>query len=379
MNVSLPLLWDIFCRVIDNFGDIGVCWRLSADLAERGQRVRLWVDDVSALKWMAPGGYPGVEVRSWAQEPSLEFLGSVVIEAFGCELSGLTQKQMAVQVQQGLPLVWRNLEYLSAETHVQRCHRLVSPVCSGPAQGLSKRFYYPGFTVGTGGLLRERGLAERHQRFERSAWLSTHLKSPLRANERVVSLFSYANSAMPPLLDALAMQPTCLFVPPGPAVSAVRQWIQARPGTHSLRICELPFLSQTDFDEMLWASDLNFVRGEDSLVRAIWAGKPFVWQLYPQSGDAHLIKMQAFLQLFLQQASAGKWHDLLWQVWQGWNDSRDMQKLEPRVLQALLQSPWAEAAAIFSAKLSHLPDLASQLITDVYAEVDSAKPRPTAE
>ncbi|MEO7887531.1 MAG: elongation factor P maturation arginine rhamnosyltransferase EarP, partial [Polaromonas sp.] len=47
MNRSLQ--WDIFCKVIDNFGDIGVCWRLAADLASRGHKVRLWVDDASAL------------------------------------------------------------------------------------------------------------------------------------------------------------------------------------------------------------------------------------------------------------------------------------------------------------------------------------------
>jgi hypothetical protein len=56
--VGVPLQWDVFCRVIDNFGDIGVCWRLATQLAGQGQRVRLWVDDASALAWMAPAGLP---------------------------------------------------------------------------------------------------------------------------------------------------------------------------------------------------------------------------------------------------------------------------------------------------------------------------------
>ena len=60
-----PLQWDVFCQVIDNFGDIGVCWRFAADLAARGQQVRLWVDDASALAWMAPEGCEGVDVRPW--------------------------------------------------------------------------------------------------------------------------------------------------------------------------------------------------------------------------------------------------------------------------------------------------------------------------
>lgn len=43
-------LWDIFCSVVDNYGDIGVCWRLAVNLAQRGQRVRLWIDDSADRK-----------------------------------------------------------------------------------------------------------------------------------------------------------------------------------------------------------------------------------------------------------------------------------------------------------------------------------------
>ena len=44
--------WDIFCSVVDNFGDIGVCWRLARRLsAGLGQQVRLWVDDLAADRW----------------------------------------------------------------------------------------------------------------------------------------------------------------------------------------------------------------------------------------------------------------------------------------------------------------------------------------
>ena len=57
----------------------------------------------------------------------------------------------------------------------------------------------------------------------------------------------------------------------------------------------LPWLTQADFDHLLWACDLNFVRGEDSLVRAAWAGAPFVWQVYPQHDGAHAAKVEALL------------------------------------------------------------------------------------
>src|SRR5438132_9646043 len=116
------LLWDLFCRVVDNFGDIGVCWRAAADLASRGERVRLWVDDPGALAWMAPQGRPGVEVITWHATAADEATpGDVVIEAFGCQLPDAFVSRMA---QADRAPVWINLEYLSAEAYVARSHRL---------------------------------------------------------------------------------------------------------------------------------------------------------------------------------------------------------------------------------------------------------------
>ena len=41
---------DLFCRVIDNWGDAGVCWRLARQLVrERGAQVRLWIDQPQVL------------------------------------------------------------------------------------------------------------------------------------------------------------------------------------------------------------------------------------------------------------------------------------------------------------------------------------------
>jgi uncharacterized repeat protein (TIGR03837 family) len=80
------MLWDIFCKVIDNHGDIGVCWRLACDLAQRGETARLWIDDPSALAWMAPHGQDRVQIGRWKEGVDFGAPGSVVVEAFGCEL-----------------------------------------------------------------------------------------------------------------------------------------------------------------------------------------------------------------------------------------------------------------------------------------------------
>src|SRR6185369_5002346 len=65
------MLWDVFCKVIDNHGDLGVCWRLAAELAARGDGVRLWADDASALAWMAPQGHERVIVVKWSNPAPL--------------------------------------------------------------------------------------------------------------------------------------------------------------------------------------------------------------------------------------------------------------------------------------------------------------------
>ena len=187
---SAPLLWDIFCRVIDNYGDLGVCWRVSADLARRGHSVRLWVDDASALQWMAPGAlqgaWPGVQVLRWEQTLDAETLSTlkpadVWIEAFGCEIApefiAVHAHSISATSLNGINFpVWINLEYLSAEAYVKRTHTLPSPVLQGPAAGHTKYFFYPGFTTGTGGLLREPGLMDAHQRFAdtdfKRSWLA---------------------------------------------------------------------------------------------------------------------------------------------------------------------------------------------------------------
>lgn len=293
-------LWDIFCTVIDNHGDLGVCWRLTRQLRDAGQRVRLWVDDASALAWMAPTAYQehGIQVLPWAdasQTSTLQALppADVWVEAFGCDIpEAFVAHGVATRAQQPK---WINLEYLSAEDWVPRMHGLPSPIMSGPAKGWTKTFFYPGFMPNTGGLLRETDLLERQQNFDlvkRSSLRQQHAPN-LAPNGLLISLFCYEPAALPQLLAQLVGTPHHLLVTPGRPLAAVQQALagMAEPPNWSA----LPYTDQNSFDEMLWACDLNFVRGEDSLVRALWAGLPFIWHIYPQDDNAHHAKLEAFL------------------------------------------------------------------------------------
>jgi uncharacterized repeat protein (TIGR03837 family) len=379
----VKIILDIFCRVIDNHGDLGVCWRLCSDLAQRGHTVRLWADDASALAWMAPQGCAGVTVHAWPDDAALRALtqdttfniGDVVVEAFGCELPEAFQALMA----QGTSPVWVNLEYLSAEGYVARSHGLASPVMSGPARGMTKWFFFPGFTPDTGGLLREPDLLNplapdrhtpinitasptRQSRFDRTAWLAAlPLDKPIAANERLISLFCYEPAALPDLLTQLSQAdaPTRLLVTPGRPSAAVAAATHAfhipNSGTGPLHISQLPYLSQTDFDHLLWACDFNLVRGEDSLVRALWAGQPFAWHIYPQDDLAHHDKLHAFEAALDMPADLRKFHA----VWNG---------LETGPLPALSRTAiddWRGWSHQTQQRLLAQTDLTSQLLSFV--------------
>ncbi len=361
-------LWDIFCRVIDNYGDIGVGWRLSVGLGARGERVRFWVDNPSALAWMAPEGAPNVEIRHWSAPIETDGLapGDILLEAFGCEINPeFIASYAGWTLARGQKGLWINLEYLSAEGYAERSHCLPSPVMTGPGAGLCKYFFYPGFTEGTGGLLRESDLAERQTRFDRADWLQQ--KGIAWQGERLVSLFCYEPPALADLLDQLATGPqaTQLLVTAGRATAAVCACILDKTRLQTLwnkreqlSIQYLPGLTQTDYDHLLWACDLNFVRGEDSLVRALWANKPFVWQIYPQHDDAHHRKLEAFLDMLDAPPSLRAFH----RVWNGVNSRTDSKASEATQLPALALDSWQPVVANAGQQLRQQDDLVTQIM-----------------
>ncbi|WP_435627023.1 elongation factor P maturation arginine rhamnosyltransferase EarP [Candidatus Ferrigenium straubiae] len=377
---DIPNRCDIFCNVIDNYGDIGVCWRLARQLAqEHGLTVRLWVDDLDSLVKLCPEADAardvqhcrGVEVRRWqgADRPfTLRYLrangeeeaiqpAELVVEAFACKLPQGYLEAMAAREPKP---VWINLEYLSAEEWVGTHHKLPSPQPSLP---LTRYFFFPGFTPKTGGLLLERDLFAQRDAFrndavrQRAFWASFGMEVPGEETLKV-SLFGYENDALVGLLDAWAggEQPVLCLVPEGRILPQVGQYFgdpdSPRPlageglgeragySRGKLQVRVLPFVEQERYDELLWACDINFVRGEDSCVRAQWAARPFVWHIYPQHDGVHMQKLSAFMARYCaglppeaEAALRG-----LWEAWnsggalpipvgQAWNDFREHQSM----------------------------------------------------
>lgn len=317
-------LWRIFCSVVDNFGDIGICWRLSRQLvAEHKISVELLVDDLHSFQRICPQINPelarqavaGVDVVYWPDErcPSLNWQqlapAIVVIEALACTIPDGYKQQMALQ--QPAPL-WLNLEYLSAESWVEGCHGLSSPQGQG---GLNKYFFFPGFSDQTGGLLHEQGLSQRLDAFKADSKAQQLFWQQLGLDadqfQFKISLFAYSHSQLASLLQQWQQQPgkVLCVIPHGELANELaRQYPPLLSGAtvqlNQLCLKVMPFLAQPDYDLLLAACDLNFVRGEDSVIRAHWAGQPFVWQIYRQQENAHLLKLQAFLDRYCQQMPA---------------------------------------------------------------------------
>lgn len=338
-----PLHCDIFCTVVDNYGDAGVCWRLACQLAtEHGWQVRLWIDDLTPLGQLAPDYLAGpVAVRPWPAPWLGADPADVVIEAFACEPPPAYIEAMASRARAP---VWLNLEYLSAEAWVTGSHGLPSP---HPRLPLLKHFYFPGFAAGTGGLLRERDYDARRAGFDEAAFRAEFALPPRLPGELCISLFSYPNPALPELIEAWSGWAT-----PQRPVRVLRPGSSEPARTLGcLALHPLPFLPQRRYDELLWTCDLNFVRGEDSFVRAQWAAKPFVWQIYPQAEGAHLVKLEAFLALHPGGAA-------LRPFWRAWNGVGSLDW--PAFAAALpgVEAPSRDWAAI----LAGHPDLAGGLV-----------------
>ncbi|PRA27211.1 elongation factor P maturation arginine rhamnosyltransferase EarP [Pseudomonas poae] len=328
--------WDIFCSVVDNYGDIGVTWRLARQLvAEHGCEVRLWVDDLRAFERMCPAidvqldqqWQEGVEVRHWPSEWVVATAADVVIAAFACQLPPDYMEAMA----EHRPL-WMNLDYLSAEEWVVGCHRLPSV----KFKGVQKYFFFPGFRPGTGGLLREAGLLEARRAFQQDGAAQRQFLQTLDVfpadGVQLISLFAYENAGLAGWLDVLSTdgRATHLLVPEGRILGDVQRWLGAEGlvagDVHvrgALTVQVLPFVRQEQYDRLLWCCDFNAVRGEDSFVRAQWAGRPLLWHIYRQDEDIHLDKLDAFLELYTAALSPAA-RAALNAMWQAWNTDGDM-------------------------------------------------------
>ena len=291
--------WDVFCRVIDNYGDVGIAWRLARQLNGDRRALRLIVDGLDVLARLEPRIEPqaprqsvdGIEVFSWSTGHGDREVADVVIELLGC---GLPSSCLDAMEARRVPPVWIDYEHLSAEAWTADFHALPSP---HPTRSLVKHFFYPGFGSRTGGLPIEVGFEAKRRAFvdDPAAVASFRRTLGMPDAHRHLSLFAYPDAPIEALLDALAAGPDTwsVVVPEGVLAEPIAAWSEGR-ARHALTVTTIPFVDQDDYDRLLWTCDVNCVRGEDSFVRAQLAARPFVWAVYRQAEDVHLQKLAAF-------------------------------------------------------------------------------------
>lgn len=333
---------DLFCQVVDNYGDIGVCWRLAQQLQPHCQ-LRLFVDDLEAFQRIEPNVNPDAPVQQIQNTQVLEWTGAlttqpatIVIEAFGCELPPAYLAQLPLYTK-----LWINLEYLSAESWVENMHTLPSP----QGNGVSKYFFFPGFTPKTGGLLRPQ--KKTSTQLDIRFWQQLGLNQA-PTTDRVAFVFPYPQAPLNTLYQCLEKDThswTVLLAATAPTPKL--------PSTSPLRIHQLPFIAQSQFDSLLDYADLNLVRGEDSFVRAIWAQKPFIWQPYLQTENTHLEKLRAWL-------ARTHFDTTIQELILHWNTGT----VTTSELQLALQNldSWCLQTEHYAQSLSQQTDLATQLL-----------------
>lgn len=154
---------DLFCRVIDN-GAMRAYAGVWHDNWCVSMQFRCGCGSISRRSWRLGKtkrtALTTLQICTWSDAVNWSEIApaDAVIEAFACEIPADYVRNMA---QAEVKPHWVNLEYLSAELWVEGSHLLPSP----QSGGLTKRFFFPGFTEKTGGLLRERDLLAVRDRF----------------------------------------------------------------------------------------------------------------------------------------------------------------------------------------------------------------------
>jgi uncharacterized repeat protein (TIGR03837 family) len=358
-NPNPTLTADLFCRVVDNLGDIGVMWRLARQLTtEKKWRVRLWVDRLDGfarIEHTVNSNQPTqiceqVEIRQWSSEWEDVRPNAVVIAGFSCELPAQYLAQLATQPNP----VWLQFEYLSAEQWVSSFHGLHS----ARNDHLKPVFFFPGFTTDTAGLIREQDLLAQRDQWQAHGharnWLHSIGVNPDN-DVRLVSVFIYPHAPLHALIQQMQQtnQRFHLIIPSHQSETTWSDPTVYPDSNGQVTWQHIGFLDQRDYDKLLWSCDLNLVRGEDSLVRAIWAAKPMLWHIYQQPDGAHHPKLDAWLRLT-------DWPAAVSASMRQWADGELTEDLVPS-LSGDLWHNWQKASQTLSNQLASQSDLATRL------------------
>lgn len=302
---------DIFCEIIDNYGDIGVVYRVAKELKKNfpESKIRVFLNRLEEFKKINSQvqelpfqKIDGIEYITFdfVKEKAKELSTSqVIIEAFGCKIP---EEYMEIAYENSELLI--NLEYLSAEDWIEDFHLQSSPLGKGK---IKKLFFMPGFTERSGGIIADSNYLERIKKVlkDREYYEKKYLSDiEDRESKLVGTIFSYEKNFTTLLEDLKSLDREIVILAMGEKTQESFRKIFEKNSIAYFRnsikygkieIRFLDFLNQEEYEELINIVDFNFVRGEDSFIRAVLTGKPYMWHIYCQEDYAHMDKIEGFL------------------------------------------------------------------------------------
>lgn len=301
----------VLCKVVDNFGDIGVVFRLCRALSElkKNLEIRLVVSNLDSFAKISKGidstktfqEFRGWKVFDWNDNAlcKKEFSKNppeFILECFQCgRPEWLEELLFSPQFNLNVQIV--NVEYLTAESWADDFHLLKSGTRSAKIKKIN---FMPGFTKKTGGLILDKNfmccLSEKKFALNLVKQnLDKKILSEDFSDSFKILIFSY-----PKNFDFLAsaikefsfLKKIIVFIASGAGADSAKISLKK----FKVDFVCLPFMQQEVWDAFLSLMDFSFVRGEDSFSRCCLFGNPFIWNIYPQEEEFHIVKLNAFLQ-----------------------------------------------------------------------------------
>ena len=361
----------VLCKVVDNFGDIGVDWRLAKKLKNINPEntINLICDNLLSFKKICDRvdeklpfqKLEGINLYDWKAFDFCygEFSGlknsrlQVILECFQCGRPDWMEKILFDdELNHTVQIIM--IDYLSAEDYAESFHKLQSLTRRGRVKKIN---FMPGFTAKTGGLIIDEG------------WE----KLPERKAEGNILFFTYARNWQP-VVKAIRGAEACsgkkILCAAGAGqesfVEAWKNYAAAENDFLEERLIVLPFMNQTDWDDMMKKSSFLFIRGEETLSRACLSGIPFIWHAYPQSDEYQLVKVNALLSRMKPYFNDEEFSELS-AAWQAFNSPESPENdclLEEKVSSVLaMQNHLARGFRNFALDLRKNGDLGQNLMT----------------
>ena len=281
---------DIFCQVIDNYGDVGVAYRLAREFKRvyPNKKLRFVINQIEELNLIRKS--ENIEVILYKDISKIENSADLIIESFGCEIP----KEYMDKALKNVKLII-NLEYFSAEKWVDDFH-LQESFLGG---NLKKYFFIPGLSEKSGGILLDNEFLERKKKVEANKEYYLEKFEIKEKYDLIGSIFSYEKN-FDSLIEELKKldKKIILLILSEKTQKNFIKYFDNGNNYDKIKFVKLPFFTYDKYEELLALCDFNLVRGEDSFVRALLLGKPFLWHIYPQGENTHIKKLESFLEKY---------------------------------------------------------------------------------